>query len=425
MEGKPGESIEFLCNQGEFLFSQRNQQHTAESNRAELQRTGQFRSELLEGVNTGNAIELIGTSASVVALCAKLYDLVASASRARAAAEREVWLEDLRAANNRELLRLAYDLQRETVAWGATVDNYPFLRGPGILRRKLELSGGIGSPVVLLPALRTDVPPHPWAGLPARIRAELAPYEGPLLQVELADRHFEWPDPDLLRHDLDGITVVVLDPIPLGGTLDFRIGGAHIFPQSVLQILPMAGTGTLAVSGDQVAAARAAAFRVVRAVDCIHLMRSRAHGELIDDAAARYGADKEWPADHGLPLSLLADPAYHLLHRAARLLRRGDMPGADQALADALTCLGGASHKPSRPLWPALITSAARSGEMWRHHFAKLLDILQERFPGEGLDKYLRDPRLAGESAPVSPVPAYPGAEAADSWMPRGQPPLL
>jgi hypothetical protein len=413
-----------------LLVHQMNQQREAQARQAELQLMAQFRAEELQAEHTRNVIELVATAGGMVALGARLYDLAASAGRARAALEREVWLENLRAANDRGLLRLAYDLERETRAWGATVDSYPFQRGPGKLRRKLELQGGTGAPVVLLPALRTDVPPHPWAGLPAMIRAELAPYEGRFLHIELADRHFEWPDPDLIRHDLDGIPVVVLDPVPLGGTLEFRIGGAHIFPQSMLHVLPMAGTGTYSpedpVSGvaPGLGAARAAAFRIMRAVDCVHLMRSRGHSELTDDAAARYGAGQRWPADHGLPLSLVADPAHHLLHRAVRLLRRGDVPGADLALAEALTCLGGVSDA-GRPPWPALITAAGRSGQMEHHHLSKLLDLLHERFPGEGLEQHLRDPRLAQEPTPGSLVPARPGAAARDSWVPRGHPPLL
>lgn len=112
-------------------------------------------------------------------------------------------------------------------------------------------------------------------------------------------------------------------------------------------------------------------------------MRSRGHSELTDDAAARYGVGQEWPADHGLPLSLVADPAYHLLHRAVRLLRRGDVLGADRALAEALTCLGGASHA-KRPRWPALITAAGRSGQMERHHLTKLLESFKSAFPAKG-----------------------------------------
>lgn len=240
--GQP--ALTLANNMATYFRDHRNQQHAAQASHAELQRTAQFRGEILHVERTRNVIGLIGAAADVVSLGAGLYDLATSASRAKATLEREVWLENLRAANGRELLRLAYDLERETRAWGATVDSYPFQCGPGKLRRKLELQGRIGAPVVLLPALRADVPPHPWVGLPAMIRAELAPYEGRLLHIELADRHFEWPDPDLIHHDLDGIPVVVLDPVPLGGTLDFRIGGAHIFPRSMLHVLPMAGTGT-------------------------------------------------------------------------------------------------------------------------------------------------------------------------------------
>ena len=414
----------------QYFRDQKNQERAAQASQAQLQFMAPFWAEGLRIERTRNVIELVATARGMMALGTKLYDLAVSAGRAKAALEREVWLENLRAANDRGLLRLAYDLERETKAWGATVDSYPFRRGPGQLRRKLELQGGIGAPVVLLPALRTDVPPHPWIGLPAMIRAELAPYEGRFLHIELADRHFEWPDPDLIRHDLDGIPVVVLDPVPLGGTLDIRIGGAHIFPHSALHVLPMAGTGTYSpedpVSGGApgLGAARAAAFRIVRAVDCAHLMRSRGHSELTDDAAARYGAGQQWPADHGLPLSLVADPAHHLLHRAVRLLRRGDVPGADEALAEALTRLGGASD-PGLPRWPALITAAGRSGQMEPHHLSKLLDVLDERFPGEGLEQHLRDPRLAQVPAPGPLVPVQHGAAARDSWVPRGHPPLL
>ena len=118
--------------------------------------------------------------------------------------DNQVFLERLRAANEAELLRERLRL-----------DNYPFRAGPGHFGRSLRLAYPDADempPVMLLvPPALTEPGPQPWAGLLARIEADLQHYQlAGLASVKVADRHFRWPHDDLLpEYDLKGMPVIL------------------------------------------------------------------------------------------------------------------------------------------------------------------------------------------------------------------------
>lgn len=78
----------------QYFRDQKNQERAAQASQAQLQFMAPFWAEGLRIERTRNVIELVATARGMMALGTKLYDLAVSAGRAKAALEREVWLEN-------------------------------------------------------------------------------------------------------------------------------------------------------------------------------------------------------------------------------------------------------------------------------------------------------------------------------------------
>jgi biotin carboxyl carrier protein len=160
-------------------------------------------------------------------------------------------------------------------------------------------------------------------------------------------------------------------------------------------------------------AARAVALCVVAAVDCFHLLSARRYDEQFDDAtaAAALVAD-DWPADLGLSAEVVADPAYHLLHRAARLLRRADEASARDVFIEALRW--NAADQQADGLVRAenpirLATPLRRSDGPLRDKIAELLPRLSADPVVDAVTDALTNPPKA------EPAASGPSAGAADN----------
>ncbi|GLY80142.1 hypothetical protein [Actinoallomurus iriomotensis] len=405
-----------------------------------------FRSSMVRRVNVGNALSLLGVGASVATAVTVARQSQGQARAAQAAAELQLRLarearehEALRSAlehaRARELQLFQHELAQKLLDHQAVKDTYPFTGGlaaTGMLRKQLD-ERGRGLPILLIPAVYPDAPAdHPWRGLHQRLLSELEQYRD-VVRIRLADRHFTWPHPGLLRYDLDGVPVIVLDVVPLGERLDIRLAATRLFPGELLQWLPQTTIDTVYYRHDHEwepaerirgvternleFAARWIAFLAVRTVDTHHLVNRPLYRERTDAAAARANqATGRWPADHGLRLDDIRDQGYHLLHRSLRHHARDEPDQAEEALRAALRWFSGDDHGR---LAPAL-RAAAQSGNLTAAHLELLRQALAAIQPR--LDRHLANPRLTtapAEAALPEPPPPRP------AWLPRGELPPL
>ncbi len=72
-------------------------------------------------------------------------------------------------------------------------------------------------------------------------------------------------------------------------------------------------------------ASEAMALIVITLVDAYYLMRRSNYDELLDEFLARRGVTALWTDLPELPLKMIKDPGYHLLHKARRLVSGGDL----------------------------------------------------------------------------------------------------
>lgn len=338
---------------------------------------------------------------------------------ARQAAELQERLRREQAEQARELTthRTDEDLRRAREL--TELNLYPIAQGPGHLARSLELAypdRATRPPLLLLsPAGENDGKGTPWEGLTRRIEMSLRPYHRDgLIRPWIADRPFQWPHHRLYTEDLAGSPTIVMNISVARERLEIRLGGAHLDldapgpVQDAVATLPLAFPDPAVWTPELVArlnatavygqrfqvpgddprllavlnhelAARAAALYAVAVMDCYHLIRTTGYRERIDQAlAATALVGDEWPVETGVPLWRMADPAYHLLHRAARHLRRGDPAAAELAVCQALSILSGHDEVRLDATAADLAASAAGGPLMRDHHWTMLQEVLGE-----------------------------------------------
>jgi hypothetical protein len=299
------------------------------------------------------------------------------------------------------------------------LDGYPMGR-PGHLRASRALVRPDLStvpPLVLLPPPYGDESSaRRWGDMRTRIENDLDALQSRgLVVIQRLDRPLTWPHHDFYTHDLAGIPTIVVQLSHDLERLSVRLGGCHLGPpdpgpvqdlQLVLELRyrPVSewtpalldtlnrtshrpARYDLAAPLDEVAvqqlnhelASRLVTLAVTAAVDSYHLLTKPGYDEQVDAAVEAAGiSPEEWPADSSQPLDQIADPAYHLLHVAARLLRRGDQEAALRAVRAALELFTHAA--PGRP-WPELRASVAGSPVVRPWHLRKLVALGAESGP--------------------------------------------
>lgn len=295
---------------------------------------------------------------------------------------------------------------------------YPIAQGPGHLARSIALAypdPAARPPLLLLsPAAENDGKGTPWEGLTRRIEMSLVPYhQDGLIRPWIADRPFQWPHYRLYAEDLVGMPTIVMNISVARERLEIRLGGAHLNldpaaapVQDAVATLPLGFPdaqvwtpelverfNATAVQGQRFQvpgddprrlavlnhefAARAAGLYAVALMDCYHLVHTPGYRERIDQAlAATALVGDDWPIESGVPLWRMADPAHHLLHRAARHLRRGDTAAAELAVAQALSILSGHGEVRLDATVADLAASAAAGPLIQDHHVALLQEVL-------------------------------------------------
>lgn len=296
---------------------------------------------------------------------------------------------------------------------------YPIAEGPGHLYRSLRQAypNPDSMPLLLLlsPSADDDGAGTPWAGLSRRIEIELQHYQRQkLIRPWAADKPFRWPHHTLFSEDLAGIRTIVMGTMIARERLEITIGGCHldlgsgeaiqdscgvqslVFPEptvwspalvqrlnetsAVHEAFALPGPGAdprqLARLNHELAA-RAAALCAVATMDAHYLLTTPGYDEQLDhamDAVAIIGGD--WPIDNGLPLWRLADPAFHLLHRARRHLHRGNVAGAKLETTLALSVLAGHETLPLDAGTAQLAREAVQSGLAFDHHLRLAREVL-------------------------------------------------
>ncbi|MFJ5933502.1 hypothetical protein [Streptomyces sp. NPDC093071] len=308
---------------------------------------------------------------------------------------RELQLEAVRHQRQFDLRHLESGLRREesleALGNQTLYSTYPVPEGPGHLRAGLHLLAEDLSdlpPLLLLPRFSGLNEPH-WAGLRTALSAALRHTLGNEGLVELHDGlgALTWPHAGLYWNDLYGVPTFVAQVSLYRDTLDLSLGGCHLgtgtVPTEPLRLLlrhrrQPPGTWTeksvarlnaeapegheLAVPADPEGlnrlevevAARAVTAVVTSAVDAYWLAGAVRYRQRFDAAAALLGpaARTDWPADLGVSLDRVADPAYHLLTVARRLAARGRPAEAVAALERSLAILAHPDYTLAGPPFP-------------------------------------------------------------------------
>lgn len=294
---------------------------------------------------------------------------------------------------HRKTRRLQQEMERIRWELARLADGYPVRRGPFHLRRHLELCypakfPGRIPPVVLIPPLLNESNKDVWAN--ARLHAQYllgGLFADGLIHIPqgLPDRPFTWPDSELYRFDLLDVPTIIVSGTAAPDGVNIWLGGAHLLPaeHEVWPIAParpilsiaMSATGESPASTAQFLSPQGRPFAVptiraektldpqadqrqmlqlvsrgielcvTRMVDTFHLHRSDCYDERFDDAVGRELAPAEVAllADGKLdpPIDSVKDAGYHLLHRARRSVRAGNLPGATKNFLDAFAAIGG------------------------------------------------------------------------------------
>lgn len=416
--------------------------------------TRQQMAALTTAVNRASVIGLAVGGAHLllrgVDVALRWYELATFEQRLEKAVRAEQWLDALRAAQAASLARMEHEYRLAEARYEAVLASYPFHAPPGALAEELLLvPGGRSRPVLLLPADPPDVPAHsPWIGVRHRIVQELGAYRD-VVEVRATDRHFEWPHAELLRRDLDAVPALYLRPAITGYELELRLGGSRLLPGGMLPLLPatpvrrigfrepaqwrpehlraLGAASQEALSPGRNAdlnfsrAARVAAFHAVMAVDAHHLLHRTAYDEQVDTAAAQAGlSDGDWAPGLGVPLELVADPPYHLLHQALRYKMRGEGDAALFAAAAAAAWLAGESTvRPGRIA--DVLGRAVASGRMTAAHARKFREVLPALGPGGSLPRSLLRALDRLPPAPPRPSAPSPGPAVGPASGPPGE----
>ncbi|GAA4484138.1 hypothetical protein GCM10023191_006850 [Actinoallomurus oryzae] len=323
---------------------------------------------------------------------------------------------------------------------------YPIMGGPGVLAGALALDPV--RPLVLIVPPREGGDATRWGDrLVNRVSTDLGRYHE-ILQVRIADRPFQWPHAGLYANDLAQVPTVIVELLSDRERLDIRVGGCHLgfddppvlamrpmaplrfpraehwsgelvdelnrsAPRQAFTLVPPSTDDELADLNHELAA-RVSTLCAVAMVDCHHLARVPGYDERLDQAIAAAGVvGTDWPINGLIPLPLVADPAYHLLHQALRRQLRGQHAVAEEDLRLAVTLLAGTDAAPESSL-RELIEAAFATGRMHHKHLAKLREAV-ERVHGDRrlldlLDRAQPWRLPSGDEPEPQPIPERPAA---------------
>ncbi|BCJ68692.1 hypothetical protein GCM10009779_00150 [Polymorphospora rubra] len=397
----------------------------------------------------------LGSAAQAAASIFNTRAQIAAAAQARTAQHRferaqaadrfghERQLEAVRELRQRDLAELEARLRRENTLLAirdkTVFDTYPLEEGPGHLRQSLSLLSPDLSAlplVVLLPRFHGTPEPH-WAGLRQAVadalRRQLSA-DGLVLLYD-AMRPLSWPHAGFYWNDLYGIPTMIVQVAFARDTLDVSLGGCHLRPRSDAPAEPMRSVyrhrlarpghwteETIAelnasvpagyrlampeTEADRVGvnievAARSVTAVATAAVDAYYLGNRARYRQRFDGSVAMLGraALPEWPYDLGVAIDQVVDPAFHLLHVAARQLDRGRSDLALATVRESLAVLVHPDYALVGAPYPGLSQSAAAvagTDDEYRARLAALLDAIAARAAEDGADK------LAAEVAEIT-----------------------
>ncbi|MET9604917.1 hypothetical protein ABZZ17_07580 [Streptomyces sp. NPDC006512] len=351
----------------------------------------------------------IGSAAQAAASLVNTHRQIAAADRARADRHdferaqattrfgRDLQLEAIRHQRQFELRHLDSELRKreslEALGHKTLFDTYPVPEGPGHLRDSLRLLAPDLSdlpPVLLLPKFHGPTAAH-WSGLRTTLVSALRRTLGAdgLVEFQEVDGAISWPHAGLYWNDLYGLPTLVVQVSLFRDTLDLALGGCHLraatdgppadplrtvhrhrraprqrwTDKEVARLNAAAPPAlALAVPDDEESggrlevevAARAVTAVVTAAVDTYWLAVAVRYRQRFDAAVALLGPDAltDWPADLGVPLGQVADPAHHLLTVARREAVRGRTAEAEAALERSLAALAHPDYALTGPPYP-------------------------------------------------------------------------
>ncbi|MDX2395598.1 hypothetical protein NJL88_37190 [Streptomyces sp. DK15] len=358
-----------------------------------------------------SAISLgVGSAAQAAASLINTHRQLAASQKARAEQHdfdraqastrfgRDLQLEAIRHLRQFELRHLDSELRKreslEALGHRTLFDTYPVTEGPGHLRDSLRLLAPDLSdlpPVLLLPRFHGSAAAH-WSGLRTTLIASLRRALGAdgLVEFQEIDGAISWPHAGLYWNDLYGLPALVVQVSLFRDTLDLALGGCHLRAGSgdppaepmrtvhrhrrgprarwtekeVARLNAVAPPAlALDVPGDEEGhslleielAARSVTAVVTAAVDAYWLAVAVRYRQRFDDAVALLGPDAltDWPADLGVPIAQVADPAHHLLTVARREAARGRTAEAGAALQQSLAALTHPDYALTGPPYPS------------------------------------------------------------------------
>jgi hypothetical protein len=355
----------------------------------------------------------------------------------------EMQVEAIRALRQRELALLEKELREKSELYRHRVrtmfKTYPIEEGPGHLRESLALRpGGLSALplLVLLPALGGSGEDK-WRGLRATIMNELRTELADDGLIVLPDSVYAlsiWPHRDFYEHDLYGIPTLIMQGSCFRDTLAVNLGGCHLRPGAEIEELRTVyrhrlarpeeltqdaldepnlslphGRGYDAPQGDGDLArlsidlsARAVTAVVAAAVDAYYLGNQIRYRQRFDHVAAALGTAGSlgWPADLGVPIDQVADPAFHLLHVAARLAGRGQIQQAIATVRRSLAVLVHRDYAVLGDSYPPLDQCGEKvhaADEPYRQKLREVLALVRQKLATDsGLDEHdLRGQELA------------------------------
>jgi len=321
-------------------------------------------------------------------------------------ARRDKLDDDLRA------LKAARDLDHFRVQ----LTHYPVFNGPGTLRQSINLLHGDPQ---TMPPLVLLVPSHAdgdatWRPLSHRLLSAVMPLQDKdLAVVRLVDRHLSWPDAAFVENDLyDLPTIVVLAEV-FTGWFTVSLGGCNLGGDFAVRHLTQLASLPLpnlaywteprlasleatsknnfqrpspldTPSAEHVLqlewVTRISLVAIVAAIDAYHLIRRCGYAEQLDETLALLGPELSAPLIPSFDEGAVADPAYHLLHRARRQWASGAGEAAAESVSAALEVLAGHQQLAA----PDAIRAARSTGQLEPWH-QTLLEELAAAAPGGAL----------------------------------------
>ncbi len=335
---------------------------------------------------------------------ARREQLASSALQEQLRRENERWLREYDAGQAQLREQRAADAALAAQLQTQALEHYPIPQGPRFLRDSLQLdheeAGERRLLILIAPKIGEEASDEVGRGLRLQAVDDIQTFTRGKLRPWLIDRPLQWPNRDLYVCDLYDVPTVILQISVANGRLSVRLGGCNIGLQRAEDLQPVYRLSwpspddwseetivRLNESGftdthlpvrrpateeelrrlNHELASRIVALSVVAATDAYYLAHETAYDELIDDAVVAAGpAADGWPADAGFAENLLADPAYHYLHRARRRLLRREDALAESDFRAALAMLAG-DDNPRRRL-SQLAATAAHLGTLRPHH---------------------------------------------------------